>query len=55
MNRNKDSNQERYGNKKSSDFNANKYSCGEQGHIKAECPNKENKEKKSNKKEKKSK
>ena len=44
-NRNKDSNQETYGNKKSSEFNANKYTCygcGEQGHIKAECPNKEN-------------
>ena len=26
-NRNKDSNQERYGNKKSSDFNDNKYTC----------------------------
>ena len=57
-NRNKDSNQERYDNKKSSDFNANKYNfygCGEQGHIKAEFPNKENKEKKSSKKEKKAK
>ena len=30
------------------DFNANKYTCfgcGEQGHIKADCPNNENKEK----------
>ena len=57
-NRNIDFNQERYGNKKSSDFNANKYTCygcGEHGHIKAECPNKENKEKKSSKKEKKAK
>jgi len=54
-NRNKDSNKERYGNKKTSDFNVNNYtcySCGEQGHIKAECPNKE---KKSSKKEKKAK
>jgi len=52
-NHNKDPNQERYGNKKPSDFNANKYTCygfGEQGHIKAECPNKESKEKKSSKK-----
>jgi len=37
-NLNKDSNKERYGNKKTSDFNANNYTChgcGEQGHIKA--------------------
>ena len=57
-NRNKDSNQETYGNKKSSEFNANKYTCygcGEQGHINAEWPNKENKEKKSSKKENKAK
>ena len=36
-NRNKDSNKERYGKKKTSDFNANNYTCygcGEQGHIK---------------------
>jgi len=54
-NRNKDSNKERYGNKKTSDVNANIYTCygcGEQGHIKVECPNKE---KKSSKKEKKAK
>jgi len=54
-NRNKESNKERYDNKKTSDFNANNntcYGCGEQGHIKAECPNKE---KKSSKKEKKTK
>jgi len=52
---NKDSNKERYGNKKTNDFNANNYTCygcGEHGHIKAECTNKE---KKSNKKEKKAK
>ena len=57
-NRNKDSNKERYGNKKTSDFNANNYTCygcGEQGHIKAEFRNKESKEKKSSKKEKKKK
>jgi len=54
-NRNKDSNKERYDNKKTSYFNVNNYTCygcGEQGHIKAECPNKE---KKSSKKEKKAK
>jgi len=37
----------RYGSKTPSDFNINKYSCygcGEQGHIKAECPNNEIKE-----------
>jgi len=52
-NRNKESNKERYGNKKTSDFNPNNYTCfgwGEQGHIKAECPNKEGNEKKSSKK-----
>ena len=57
-NRNKDSNKERYGNKKSNDFNSNNYTCfgcGEQGHIKADCPNKESKEKKSSYKEKKGK
>jgi len=52
-NRNKNSNKERYGNKKTSDFNPNNYACfgcGEQGHMKDECPNKESKEKKSSKK-----
>jgi len=37
----------RYSSKKLSDFNFNKYTCygcGEQGHIKAECPNNEIKE-----------
>jgi len=36
-NRNKDNNKDRYGNKKSNDFNSNNYTCfgcGEQGHIK---------------------
>ena len=54
---NKDNNKDRYGNKKSNDFNSNTYTCfgcGEQGHIKAECPNK-SKEKKPSYKEKKSK
>ena len=57
-NRNKESNKERYGNKKISDLNSNNYTCfgcGEQGHIKADCPNKEGKEKKSSNKEKKGK
>jgi len=37
----------RYNSKKPSEFNLNKYTCygcGEQGHIKAECPNNESKE-----------
>ena len=48
---------DRYGNKKSNDFNSNNYTCfgcGEQGQIKADCPNK-SKEKKSSNKEKKNK
>ena len=54
-NRNKESNKERYGNKKTSDFNYNNYTCfgyGEQRHIKVDCPNKEGNEKKSSNKEK---
>jgi len=42
-NRNKESNKERYGNKKTSDFNSNNYTffgCGELGNIKTHCPNK---------------
>jgi len=52
---NKESNKERYGNKKTSDFNSNNYTCfgcGEKGHTKVDCPNKEGKEKKSSNKEK---
>ena len=48
----------RYDSKKPSEFNSNKYTCygcGEQGHIKAECPNNEVKEKRDFKKEKKGK
>jgi len=44
--------------KKCNDFNSNNYTCfgcGEQGHIKANFPNKESKEKKSSYKEKKGK
>ena len=57
-NRNKEANKERYGNKRTSDFNSNNYTCfgcGEQGHIKADCPNKESNEKKSSHNEKKGK
>ena len=57
-NHNKEANKERYDNKKTSDFNSNNYTCfgyGEQGHIKADCPNKESNEKKSSHKEKKGK
>ena len=45
-------------NMKTSDFNSNNYTCfgcGEQGHIKADYPNKESNEKKSSHKEKKGK
>jgi len=48
----------RYGSKKSSEFNSNKYTCygcGEQGHIKVECLNNEVKENGDFKKEKKGK
>ena len=47
-NNNKNHSSNRYSSKKSNDFNTNKYtcfSCGEQGHIKADFPNSENKEK----------
>ena len=55
-NHNKEANKERYDNKKTGDFNSNNYTCfgsGEQGHIKADCTNKESNEKKSSHKEKK--
>jgi len=45
----------RYSSKKPNEFNSNKYTCygcGEQGHIKDECPNNEVKEKGDFKKEK---
>ena len=48
----------RYDSKKSGEFNSNKYTCygcGEQGHIKSECPNNEVKEKGDFKREKKGK
>jgi len=48
----------RYDSKKPSEFNSNKYTCygcGEQGHIKAKCPNNEVKEKGDFKREKKGK
>jgi len=54
----RNNNNDRYGNKKSNDFNSNNYTCfgcGEQGHIKADCPHKEGKEKKPSYKEKKGK
>jgi len=57
-NHSKEANKERYGNQKNSDFNCNSYTCfgcGEQGHIKVDCPNKESNEKKSSYKEKKGK
>jgi len=44
---------DRYNSKKLNDFNFNKYTCfgcGEQGHIKVDCPNNENKERGASKK-----
>ena len=43
---NKSDSSNRYDNKKPTEFNTNKYTCfgcGEQGHIKTECPKKERK------------
>jgi len=50
---NKNHSSNRYSSRKPNDFNTNKYTCfdcGEQGHIKADFPNKESKEKGSGKK-----
>jgi len=52
-NNNKNQSSNRYNSKKLNDFNSNKYTCfgcGEQGHIKADCPNNENKERATSKK-----
>jgi len=46
--KNKGQSSKRYNYKNINDFNPNKYTCygcGEQGHIKTECPNNESKEK----------
>jgi len=48
LKKNKCQGSNRYSSKKPNDFNLNKYTCydcGEQGHIKAGCPNNESKEK----------
>ena len=53
-NRNKESNKDRYGNKKSSEFNPNNYTCfgcGKQGHIKANAQIKKARKRKGNKKD----
>ena len=52
-NNNKNQSFNRYNSKKLNDFNSNKYicfECGEQWHIKADCPNNENKERGASKK-----
>ena len=52
-NSNKNQSSNRYNNKKLNYFNSNKYTCfgcGEQGHIKVDCPNNENKERGASKK-----
>jgi len=52
-NNNKNQSFNRYNSKKLNDFNSNKYTCfgcGEQGHIKVDCPNNENKERGASKK-----
>jgi len=48
LKKNKGQSSKRYNSKKLNDFNLNKYTCygcGEQGHIKVECPNNESREK----------
>ena len=53
-NRNKEANKERYGNKKTSDFNSNNYTCfgcGEQGHIKSLKRNQATRRKRENQEE----
>ncbi|XP_068498503.1 uncharacterized protein [Phaseolus vulgaris] len=50
---NKNQSSNRYNSKKLNDFNSNKYTnfgCGEQGHIKVDCPNNESKERVASKK-----
>ncbi|XP_068498418.1 uncharacterized protein [Phaseolus vulgaris] len=50
---NKNQSSNMYNSKKLNDFNSNKYTCfgcGEQGHIKVDCPNKKSTEKKGHKK-----
>ncbi|XP_068486973.1 uncharacterized protein [Phaseolus vulgaris] len=50
---NKNQSSKRYNSKKLNDFNSNKYTCfgcGEQGHIKVDCPNNESKERATSKK-----
>ena len=52
-NSNKNQSSYRYNSKKLNDFNSNKYTCfgcGEQGHIKVDCPNNENKKRGASKK-----
>jgi len=52
-NNNKNYSSNRYSSKKLNDFNSNKFTCfecGDQGHIKADCPNNEGKERVASKK-----
>jgi len=48
LKKNRGQSSKKYNSKKLNDFNPNKYTCygcGEQAHIKVECPNNESKEK----------